>query len=62
MAENHEFTVKEIIKKNVTMNVKITGMKEQKMRFWIGAELIKLAAFIMRVGVEVKVENEPTAE
>ena len=39
---------------NVTMTVHITGLVKWKFQLWVATKLIKLAARILNMGIEVK--------
>jgi hypothetical protein len=39
--------------RDMTITVRITGMKELRLRLWIGVRLVRLAARIMGMGIEV---------
>lgn len=45
------------VMKTVTINVKIKRFNELKIRLWLGVQLIKLAALVMNMNVEI-VEDE----
>lgn len=40
------------LSKQITLYVKLSGIREFKFRLWVGRQLIKLAAKIMRMGIE----------
>jgi hypothetical protein len=46
------------IAKNMTMNVKVTGLARFKIRAWIAIKLIRIAACIMGVGITVEGPEE----
>lgn len=39
--------------KNATLNVRLTGVKRWRVRLWIGMRLIRLAAWIMWMNIEI---------
>lgn len=39
---------------HLTLNVRVKFARTLRLRWWIGARLIALAAWIMRVGLEVE--------
>jgi hypothetical protein len=39
--------------KNLTMTVRITGLRRLRCRFWLGGLLVSLAARVMGCGIEV---------
>jgi len=43
-----------------TMTIKIKGMKRWRIRLWLGAQIFKIAAFIVSrlVGTKLKIEEE----
>ena len=43
--------------KNVTMTVHITGLVKWKFQMWVATKLIKLAARILNMNIEVKVNG-----
>ena len=43
--------------KSMTGNVSITGLNRWKVKLWIGTNLIKLAAYIMGMNVEINVNE-----
>jgi hypothetical protein len=42
------------VMKNITITVKIKRFTEAKIRLWIGMQLIKLAALVMNMNVEIE--------
>jgi len=50
------FSVNEIIRENVMLTVTMTGIKAFRVRCWLGAQIIKLAAIVIGCGISVKVE------
>ncbi len=48
--------------RKMTMTIHVRGQREQRVRIWIGAHLIKMAAYVMGVGrleFYMERENEP---
>lgn len=43
-----------VITKNVTMHVEVIGVRALRVRIWLAAKLIRLAARIAGVGIEFK--------
>ncbi len=39
---------------SLTLKIEITGVRKYRIRLWVGCQLIKLAAHIMRMGIEIK--------
>ena len=46
------------IMNNVTMNVTVSGLRAWRMRLWLGAQFIKLAAFVMGCGFHIEMDRE----
>jgi hypothetical protein len=45
------------VTKEVTMQVRVTGFRSFKFRLWIATLLIRLAAFVAGMGIEVNLEE-----
>ncbi|MCH7909719.1 MAG: hypothetical protein IIB38_08895 [Candidatus Hydrogenedentes bacterium] len=43
--------------KDMTLRVKITGLGSFKARLWIGVRLLRLATFVMGIGLSVKIRD-----
>jgi hypothetical protein len=46
------------IAKDITINIKLTGMKRFAVRMWIGVQIIRLAALILPTATEIEVETK----
>ena len=44
--------------KNVTLEVKVTGMRQLRVRIWIATKILMLGAWVMGVGgIEIKTKD-----
>lgn len=57
MASPIKIKASEVIK-TVTINIKITGMKQAKIRLGIAKKLIQLAAFVAGIGCKISEGDE----
>jgi hypothetical protein len=46
--------VNDVMKKNLTLTIKLYGLREFKVRTWLALQFIKLAALVAPFGVEIE--------
>jgi hypothetical protein len=46
------------IAKDITINIRLTGMKRFAVRMWIGVQIIRLAALILPTATEIEVGTQ----
>ena len=45
------------VTKNISMQIVVTGVKVMRLRFWLGGQIIKLAALVLGCDVKLKTEH-----
>lgn len=43
--------------RQITMNITITQFKRWQLRFWLGTQIMKLAAKIMQVNIDIEIRK-----
>lgn len=57
LSQGKELDMTKDLAPGITLTVKIIGMKKWCVRIWIGSMIIKLAALVMNVGIEIETKD-----
>ncbi len=55
---NAEFNAGELVRKNLTINVNVSGLRALRIRLWVGGLSMRFGAWIMDVPIMIQTKEE----